>query len=592
MIRLWVDATDVVRRIYNATIVIPVRAAGPLTLLYPKWLPGFHSPQAPIELLAGLKVRAGGKDLRWIRHPVTVNAFHIEVPDGATEVEARIQFLSPTEPKHGRVLVSEDLLMLPWNTVILYPAGHFARQILVRPSLRLPDGWACASALEQEGNDGAIIHFKPVSLDMLVDSPVMAGQHFRTFKLDATGEVKLHVAADRPALLECSDEQVERHRAIVAQCDKLFRQRHFKHFDILLALSDELTAEGIEHHQSCEAVCSPDYFKVWNSSFPERSTAAHEYVHSWNGKHRRGADSWSPCFERPIRNSLMWVYEGLTQYWTHVIAARSGLWSLEQTLGALAQTAAMLEQRPGSQWRPLIDTTRDPIIAARNPLPWTSWQRSEDYYSEGVLIWLDIDTRLRELTNDAQSLDDFAASFFGSTNERLVTQTYQFDDVVDALNVIAPFDWQGLLKRMLSETRSSAPLYGLERSGYNLVFRDQPNIYTAALQDRSGISDHSFSIGLKADSTGKVSEVLWDSPAFDQGITSGATLVAVYGRPFSPSILSEAVKHCRSAGQMQITIQSSQRVRTCTLRYEGGLRYPHLEQTNDQSRLDRILSPL
>ncbi len=591
-LRLFVDASDVARRIFRARITIPVAGPGPLVLVYPKWLPGFHAPQAPIELFAGLRVSAGNSELRWIRHPVTVNAFRIDVPDGVDAIEASFQFLSPTEPDQGRVLVSRDILMLPWNTVILHPAGHYARQIQVQASLALPERWHHASALEESGREGDTVHFRQTGLDLLVDSPVLAGRYFRSIDLDDDGGVRLNVAADRPELLETTSEQVEAHRAVVAQADMLFGCRHFHHYDVLLALSEELSSAGIEHHQSCEAVSLPTYFTKWDSSFTRRDTFPHEYVHSWNGKHRRGADSWQPCFEKPIRNSLMWVYEGLTQYWSQVLAARSGLWTAEQALGALAQTAATYDLQPGSRWRPLIDTTRDPIIAARAPLPWQSWQRSEDYYSEGALLWLDVDTRIREVSGDTRSLDDFARSFFGAGDKWAVTHTYTFHDVVAALGAIAPGDWQGLFEHLLTETRRSAPLDGLTRGGYALAFREEANAYTAGLEALSGLTDHSFSIGLKVDAQGAIKDVLWDGPAFEQAITSGASMIAVNGRAFSPDVLKECIAATTSGERCRLLIRTGTDVREVTLDYDKGLRFPHLQRLRDMpGRLDQILQP-
>jgi predicted metalloprotease with PDZ domain len=563
-----------------------------MTLLYPKWLPGFHAPQAPIELLAGLEISAGGADLRWVRHPVMVNAFRVEVPEGVTEIEAQFQFLSPTEEAHGRVLVTPDMLMLPWNTVVLYPAGYFARGISFQARLTLPDDWELACALEQEARDGSTVRFKTTTLDALVDSPVMAGRHFRTVDLDDGGEVRLNIVADRPELLEIDEDRIEPHRAVVAQCDKLFGARHFKHYDVLLALSEELTSAGIEHHQSCEAVSLATYFTDWERNFPRRDTFPHEYVHSWNGKHRRGADSWSPNFEEPIRNSLMWVYEGQTQYWSQVLAARSGMWTLEQALGAIAQTAATYDFRPGSRWRPMIDTTRDPVIAARNPLPWKSWQRSEDYYSEGALVWLDVDTRIRELTRDARSLDDFARAFFGPDDSRPVTHTYVFLDVINALEQIAPFDWQGLFAHLITETRSGAPLDGLERGGYRLAFSAEPNAYTKGSEEVSGTTDLSFSIGLTTDAGGKVTDVLWDGPAFAQGIISGTSILGVNERKFSIPVLKEAVAATSRGEALQLVVESSRKVRTITFDYDGGLRFPVLERiAGTPARIDQILTP-
>ncbi|HEY0115060.1 MAG TPA: peptidase M61, partial [Allosphingosinicella sp.] len=523
-IRLEVDATDIHRRIYRAREWIPVPGPGPMMLIYPKWLPGFHAPQAPIELFSGLEIMADGEQLVWKRHPVTVNAFSIEVPAGVEEIEASFQFLSPTDPSQGRVIVTPDLLMLQWNSVLLYPALHFARRIQMEASLTLPQGWQWACALDAGSQEGDTIHFLPAPLDVLVDSPVLAGRHFQRVTLD--DQVTLNIAADRPDLLPEGEEQIEGHLAVVRETDRLFGTRHFDRFEMLLAVSEDLTGVGIEHHRSFEAATIPGYFADWDTTFARRDTIPHEYVHSWNGKHRRGADSWQPCFEKPIRNSLMWVYEGQTEYWSRVLCARSGLWTAEQAKESLAITAATFSIRPGSRWRPLIDTTRDPIIAARSPLPWKTWQRSEDYYPEGALVWLDVDTLLRELSGDTSSLDDFARAFFGPDSNGPVTSTYKFKDVVEALQAIAPYDWVGLFERHLTERHEGAPLAGLKRGGYRLVFRDEPSSFAKSSKTVFGTTDHSFSIGISLDSDGEIKDVLWEGPAYDAGLTTGSSILA------------------------------------------------------------------
>lgn len=400
MIRLEVDATDVQRRIFAVRETIPVSAAGETTLLYPEWLPGYHAPQAPIELLAGLTFTAAGKTLDWRRHPTKIHAFHVTVPEGCTAIEASFQFLSPTDSAQGREVVSPDLLSLTWNAVLLYPAGYYARRITVEPVLTLPPAWGFACALDVADQQDGTVQFAPVELDVLVDSPLSAGRHVKRIAIDERGQVWLNLLADQPDLLDASDEQIEPHRELVRQADRLFGARHFDRYEVLLMLSDEIGSIGVEHHRSCEAASIRGYFADWDNTFARRDTVPHEYIHSWNGKYRRGADSWTPSFDRPIRNSLMWVYEGQTQYWDRVLCARSGLWTADQGRQALAETAATHDMRAGSRWRPLRDTTRDPIIAGRSPLPWPSWQRSEDYYTEGALIWLDVDTRIRELKED------------------------------------------------------------------------------------------------------------------------------------------------------------------------------------------------
>ena len=588
-IRLEVDATDVERRIFRACETIPV-SPGPMMLLYPQWLPGYHSPQAPIELFAGLSMTASGKDLPWRRHPTQIHAFLLDIPEGCQEIQASFQFLSPTSKSQGRVVVSSDLLNLEWNTVVLYPAGHFARRITVAPSLTLPDGWKFGCALEVASQEGATTHFEPATLDDLVDSPLMAGRYHRLINLDEAGEVRLTIVADEPDLLEATKEQIEPHRELVRQADKLFGARHFDHFDMLLALSDEIGTIGVEHHRSFEAVSIPGYFANWDGTMSQRTTLPHEYIHSWNGKYRRGEDSWVPCFHEPIRNSLMWVYEGQTQYWHNVLSARSGLWTAEQARQALAEIAATHDIRAGSHWRPLSDTTRDPIIAARTPIP---WQRSEDYYTEGALVWLDVDTRIRELSDDTRSLDDFARAFFGQDDRVWITSTYTFEDVIQALDQIAPFNWAAFFEEKLHETTDEAPLDGLTRGGYRLVYREEPSEYQANKEAVLGVTNLLFSIGLMLSSDGSISEVLWDGPAFRAGITSGAQIRGVNGRVYSATELKRAIAHAKEGRPIDLIVTVGKRQREVQLDCPGGHRYPHLESIEDaRPRLDEILRPL
>lgn len=591
IVRLFVDATDIGRRIFSVREVLRVRP-GPLTLLYPKWLPGYHSPQAPIELLGGLTIEAAGERLAWERHPVEVSAFHCDIPGGVEEITARFQFLSPTSEAQGQLVVGAELLDLQWNGVVLYPAGHFARRIQVEPTLELPPDWEFACALDVAERDAERVRFAPVALDRLVDSPLFAGRHFRRFDLEESGSVGLNVFADQPELLDASEGQLECHRELVRQADALFGARPFDRFEILLALTDDLGAIGVEHHRSCEAVSIPGYFSEWDDTFIRRDTIPHEYIHAWNGKHRRGADSWSPCFHQPIRNSLMWVYEGQTKYWDRVLTARSGLWEPEVARGAFAEMAAVIAATPGTAWRPLADTTRDPIIAARSALPWPSWQRSEDYYTEGALIWLDIDTMIREASGDTRSLDDFARTFFAPAGCDGMTSTYTIDDVVTALDGILPYDWRGYLDAKLHRTGDGAPLAGLERGGYRLVFRDAASAYQQNKESVCEKSNLMFSIGLTVTHEGEIEEVRWESPAFQADLTAGSTILEVDGSRFTPDKLKDAVAGTPRQLGIELTVKDGSRTRPFSILYDGGHRFPHLEAVHGaRPRLDEILAP-
>ena len=587
------DVTDVDRRIFRVRQPVPAERAGEMTLLYPQWLPGYHAPRSAIELLAGLVIRAGDEVLSWRRHPTEVHAFSVEVPEGCGAIELEFQFLSPTDSSQGREIVSPDLLNLQWNTVVLYPAGYFARRITIEPKLTLPDGWGFGCALEVEKRDGGTVTFAPVAMDVLVDSPLFAGKHFRRLGLDERGQVWLNIVADRSDLLDATPEQIEPHRELVRQADRLFGARHFDHYDVLLALSDEIGSIGVEHHRSCEAASIRGYFTEWEKTFARRDTIPHEYVHSWNGKYRRGADSWTSSFEQPIRNSLMWVYEGQTQYWDRVLCARSGLWTKDHALQALAETAATHEIRAGSRWRPLSDTTRDPIIAGRAPLPWPSWQRSEDYYTEGALLWLDVDTRIRELTGERRSLDDFARTFFGMDDGVWVTNTYTFDDVVATLQSIAGSDWGAFFDEKLHQTTAGAPLAGLKRGGYRLVYRDHPSDYQQSKEAVLGLNNLLFSIGLMLTPEGEIKEVLWEGPAFRAGVTAGSQILGVNGRAYDAEELQSAITAGARGEPIELTLKVGKRTREVSIACPGGHRYPHLEPISGaRTRLDEILTPL
>jgi predicted metalloprotease with PDZ domain len=591
-IELNVDATDVTRGIFRVHETIPIARSGRLTLLYPKWLPGYHSPQAQIALFAGLEISAGGKHVDWKRDLVEVHAFHVSVPADVRTIEVTFQLLSPTNPVQGRIVATRDMLNLQWNSLVLYPAGYYSRRIQVEATAKLPDDWKFACALSSS-TDGSVTKFESVPLDVLIDSPIFAGRFFRRIELDEAGLVRLNLVADSADLLAATPEQLESHRALVVQADRLFGSRPFDHYDFLVALSDELGGIGVEHHRSCETGTAPTYFTAWEKNVPNRDVMSHEYTHSWNGKYRRGEDSWTPSFERPIRNSLMWVYEGQTQYWGNVLSARSGLWTLQQTLDALARTAAIYDNRAGRRWRSMSDTTRDPIIASRRPLPWVSWQRSEDYYSEGQLVWLDVDTHIRELSRDAASLDDFARLFFGGCDGSYVTYTYDFDDVVRTLNEIAPFDWSSYLVEKLESRDPDAPLEGFARGGYRLVYRDVPSEFATTMDALQDVTSLRFSIGVSVKSTGELQEVLWESPAFHAGLTAGSKLIAVNGSVYDGENLKQAILTAQGGSTFELLVKSGKHYRAVEIDYRGGLRYPHLEPIDGaRRRLDEILAPL
>ncbi|HEX5473326.1 MAG TPA: hypothetical protein VFX12_01590 [Vicinamibacterales bacterium] len=595
VLHLTVDATDLDHRIFTVHETIPVQTAGPMILLYPQWLPGNHAPNGPLQEIGGLIFHANGQRLAWTRDPVNVFAFHIDVPSGATAVDADFQRLTPVDARVGRITMTSKMIDLQWNGVALYPAGYFSRDITVAPAVRVPDGWHIGTALDTASTSGSTTTFEPVTFNTLVDSPLYAGEYFTRFDLDPGGPAPVHldVMADRPDQLEASSEALAAHRALVDQAYKLFGSHHYAHYDFLFSLSDELGGSGLEHHQSSEDGTGADYFTDWKDSFTGRDLLAHEYTHSWNGKFRRPADLWTPNFNVPMRDSLLWVYEGQTQYWGYVLAARAGLWTKQQALDAIADVAATYDHRIGRTWRQLADTTNDPIVANRRPQSWRSWQRSEDYYSEGQLIWLDADTLIRERSNGAKSLDDFARSFFGIDNGSDVTVTYTFDDVVKALNAVVPYDWATFLHTRLQGHGPGAPLDGITRGGYGLVYTDTPSAFTRASEQRRHTVDLTYSLGLTVSRDATLSNVLWDGPAFEAGLTDGARLLSVNGAAYDGDLLKTTVTAAKSSKTpIALTVQSGNRVWTVQIAYHDGLRYPHLErEPKTPARLDEILAP-
>ena len=594
-IRLNVDATDIERHIFNVRESVPVRGGEQLTLLYPQWLPGNHSPTGRVDKLGGLIIRANGTRLEWRRDPVDVFAFHVAVPAAATSLDVEFQFLSPVEGAEGRIVMTPEMLNLQWNAAVLYPAGYFSRQIVFEATVRIPKDWQLATALDAASTNGDTTVFKPVSLETLVDSPIFAGRYFKRLDLQAPGPAPVHldVVADRPELLEIKPEQLAAHRSLVDQAYKLYGSHHYDHYDLLLALTEHMGGIGLEHHRSSENGTIPAYFTEWDKSADTRDLLAHEYTHSWNGKFRRPADLWTPNFNVPMRDSLLWVYEGQTQYWGYVLAARSGLLTKQQALDAIAGTAAAYDHRVGREWRTLEDTTNDPIAGLRRPLAWRSWQRSEDYYSEGQLVWLDADTLIREMSHGQRSLDDFARGFFGIKDGSYVPVTYMFEDIVTALNKVQPYDWNKFLHDRLEGHASGAPLDGVTRGGYKLVYTDKPSEYFKDSEDRRKITDLTYSLGVVIGSEGRLTDVLWEGPAFQKGLTIGTQIVAVGGTTYRANTLKDAIRDAsRTRTPIELLVKNGDHYRTVTFDYYEGLRYPHLEKTaNGSARLDEILSP-
>ncbi len=587
---LAIDATDTRRGIFTTHETITGVGAGPMVLLFPKWLPGTHSPSGQIDKLAGLTISAGGKPVAWTRDPVDVTAFHIDVPKGARSLEIDLRFLSATSADQGTVVMGPDMLRLQWNSMSLYPAGYFTRAIPVRATVKYPAGWTASSALPSKAV-GSTYAYAPTNYEVLVDSPVLAGRHFKRWALSP--RVNLDAYADKPEELAATPEQIAAHRNLVTQAVALFGAQHYDTYTFLFAISDEIGGQGLEHHRSSEDGVTPGYFTKWTDGPGSRNLLPHEYVHSWNGKFRRGADLWTPDFRTPMRDSLLWVYEGQTQFWGYVLQARSGIVSKQDTLDLYASILAALDNRPGRDWKPLIDTTNDPVLSQRRPRGWVSYQRSEDYYNEGLLVWMEVDSILRKQSGGTRSIDDFARAFFGLTDGDYGEVTYTFDDVVATLDRIQPYDWASLFKQRLTETGAPAPLGGFAANGYRLVYTDTPTPAFKNAEAARKNTDLNYSIGLTINKDGGVTAVRWDSAAFAAGIAPGDSIVAADGTAFSSESLKAAVVAARGRKEpIVLLVKANETIVPASIDYHAGLRYPHLEKIGTgEGGLDRLLAP-
>ncbi len=588
---LKVDATDLDRNIFTVQQTIPVANAGHLVLLFPKWLPGNHSASGQLDKLANLVIKAGGKTLVWKRDPVDVFAYHIDVPAGTKVLDLSFLFLSATAADQGRIVVTREMMNVQFNSMSLYPAGYFTRRIPVSATVTYPKGWQAATALRPKSTNGDTVTYETTNYEVLVDSPIFAGKYSR--KDDLGHGVTLNTFGDTPAEIKITDPVLGYHRNLVDQSLKLFGARHFDHYDFLYAVSDQLGGIGLEHHRSTEIRSGLGFHTDWAASLPSHNTVAHEFVHSWNGKFRRPADLWTPDYRMPMRGSLLWVYEGQTQFWGYVLEARSGLSSKQDVLDKLASIAATLDTRPARSWRSLDDTTNDPIISQRRPKGWLSNQRSEDYYNEGMLIWTEADAIIRQGTNGAKGMDDFARAFFGINDGDWGQVTYTFDDVVATLNGVYPYDWNKFLTDRTTEKAKGAPLGGFERSGYKLVYTDTPtNAFSRAMKSAKNL-DLSFSIGLTI-AKAKITLVQWDGPAFKAGLTVGQEIIAVNGVPYTEEALKTAITAAKGGtAPIRLTVKTETLVRDVNVDWNGGLRFPRFEKAvgAPEGPLDRLLAP-
>jgi len=598
VIRYEADITDTERRIVSVRQTVPV-SAGPMVLLYPKFIPGNHAPTGPIQLVGGLAITGGGRTIQWVRDTVDPYAFHIRVPEGVSEIEVRFQWLTQSDNANWRVVMTPEMVNLQFEKALLYPAGYPHSRIMIQPSVRMPEGWRYGVALETERFENGLATFRPVSVETLADSPMFAGVNYRRYDLDPGGRspVNMNVVADEARQIAPSPEQLEGFRNLVDQADRLFGARHYDRYEFLVALTNKMGGIGLEHHRSSENTLSPNIFTGgWGSGYDDRTLLPHEYVHSWNGKFRRPSDQLTSNLNQPVQNTLLWVYEGQTEFWGEVLAARSGLTTRDEFLVNLAGVASFYDTQPGRGWRPLQDTTNHNLLGYRVPGQWSSWMRGTgDYYREALLVWLDADMLIRERTGGRKSLDDFAKTFFGVDDGAWTPKPYTFDDVVAALNAVHPHDWAAFLRQRLDAVgaEARAPLEGLARAGWRLTYVESPNEVERRLFSSWG-SDFQNSLGFSlTGANNRIGSIRWGGPAFEAGIGAGWDLMAVNDRAASAEALRAAVTAAKGGSTpIKLTMRQGDRVRTVEMRYHGGLRYPRLERIEGTAdRLTDLIRP-
>ena len=601
-ITLAVDLTDAPRRILHATEVLPVQP-GPMDLLYPKWIPGEHGPTGPIDNQAGFSLTTNtGERVKWERDLVDMYTYHITVPAGATSLTVKMDFLATAAAAgfSAGASTSASLALLSWNEVVVYPGGTNAADVMVTPSLTIPAGWHFGTALDPTNSSLDQPNFKTVSLEQLVDSPVLAGRWFREIPLapEITPRHFLDLAGDGPEDIELSQEHIDEFNKLVRETGALYKSRHYNAYHFLVTLSDQVAHFGLEHHQSSDDRVNEKTFVDDNAFIANGLLLPHEFTHSWNGKYRRPAGLATPNYQVPMKGDLLWVYEGLTEYLGDVLATRSGIWNPAIYRDRLATVWGQYnDARPGREWRDLQDTATAAQILYSAGGPYDNWRRATDYYDEGELLWLEVDCTLRQKSAGKKSLNDFTALFHGlggNTGPKVVP--YTFDDIVTALNTVVPNDWATFLRTRLDANQQPAPeTPGLNTvSGYKLTYTDKPNYWSQLAESEENFIDSRYSLGLLVAANGNIGDVILDSPAYKAGLAPGFTIVAVNGRAFQTGLLRAAIQEAKGHGPaIDLIVANTGYYKVIRVEYHEGERYPQLERVNNtKDNLDDILAPM
>ncbi len=595
-LEVFVDATDVRHRIIAVHESFDLTASSrPLVLDYPQWIPGDHAPTGALERIGELVVRVDGEIVRWVRDPDNLFAFHIPTTRASKHVDLQFVYLS-ADTESGEAVMTRSIVALKWPLLVFYPHGQRLADITIRPHVQLPQGWTWASSLSDPHGEAGKIDWKSVALDTLMDSPVYAGVNVRQIDLSAEGgpPVRLSIFSDRSDDEGPREEQINGLRKLVRETYALFGQRPFTRYEMLVTLSDAFGESGLEHLSCGEIFLKPRHFADWETSWDSRYLIAHEWVHAWNGKYHTPRGLVSTNLNSPLRTQLLWVYEGLTQYWAKVLTVRSGLWSADQGLQDFAVNVAQEAQRPSRLWRPLLDGTYDPIINPQSEARWRSLLGLQDYYDAGALLWLEVDLLIRRQSAGQHSLDDLAKTFFAppATGNATLGHSFEQRDLVAALRRLAPYSWESLLHSWLDEEGRRDWQSMLAEGGYRLEYTDAPGRTCVAPDERRGLACFGTSLGATFTADGRVESVEWSGPAFRAGLGPGMRVLGVDGSSFSIEQLRRSIREARKdTATIDMTIQDEAYLENLRVVYHGGLRYPHLMRVAESAALDSILAP-
>jgi predicted metalloprotease with PDZ domain len=596
IIQVNVDARDAPRRLIHVQLDIPA-SPGPMTLLYPQWIQGEHGPTGPIADVVSLKFRANNKTISWRRDSVNLYAFHVTIPQGSATLDAAFDYISPADAggfTEGSSMTSE-LAVLNWNQYVLYPQGTPADQLRYQATLRLPHDWHFGTALGVAKASGDEIEFQSTSLSNLIDSPVSAGAHYKTIDLGTFDGAPhyIHIAADSERALTMPPQVVKQYKRLVAEALTLFGSRHYRSYHFLLTLSDHVASFGLEHHESSDdrlgerALLDEDLLTFYSELLP------HEYVHSWNGKYRRPAGLATKDYSEPLRGDLVWMYEGLTEYLGSVLTTRSGMETPELFRDRLAYVISHLEYESGRSWRPLADTAISAQILFLAREDYSALRRGIDFYGEGQLVWLEVDTLLRQLSHGTKSIDDFCREFYGGGDTGPSVNPYMLDDVVASLNRIQPYAWADFFRQRVDTVQTGAPVQGIENAGWTLTYDDIRPEYWNTTEDQDRTTDMLPSLGMTVKSDGLVADVVIGGPVQRAGITPGVTITSVNGRQFTATVLREEVQGAaKTTNPIEFMVRNGEYTSPRKVDYHGGERYPHLERRHGKAdMLTEIVQP-